>query len=331
LRWGAQKAAGTAAKEVGKAVAGKVAVGGISKLLGGILAPSTGGLSIAASFLVDGALSIGGKILGGITGGLGFLASGAWLGGKDIPASSILTLGPLFIIIAIVFLPFFVSFSGTTRNAAIVTSYAGGGEGPGEVVGPIEYTGPTPSGPLQCLNYNVTPKRFDDVNAHPFTPAQGSTVNQALNEYPQLGLYNCLLSCPQNKINLYQGGASPWWGWAAGVGEVVIYDGFFAASAGNHLRARLIAHELAHEMSYIHPDIRKAFFNGTTSTPKGYCGCLGTYPSGKRRVGACSPLETPDETFAEAAAMFLTGENLQSLCQPAYNFMSNIFKECAVK
>ena len=110
--------------------------------------------------------------------------------------------------------------------------------------------------------------------------------------------------------------------------DVVIYNGFLRPALTT-TSARGLSHELARTGA---PGDKSAFLNGTTSQPRGYCGCLGTYPSGtKQRGGGCSPFETPDETFAESAAMFLTGENLQSLCAPGYNFMSSVFNSCAEK
>lgn len=105
--------------------------------------------------------------------------------------------------------------------------------------------------------------------------------------------------------------------------------------------ARIVAHEFAHELSYFHPEAMNAFMNGTTgpdtttpgsiiksAIPKGYCGHpLCTYPSGF--YGTCSSLETTDETFAEAAAMYLTGEDLYALCPASFYFMQQLFGQCA--
>jgi len=159
------------------------------------------------------------------------------------------------------------------------------------------------------------------------TSDQGNKINSAVNAYPQFGLYNCLLNCPQNKISIYGDGNSEWWGWTVNSNSVVIYNGFFV-SGSVHMQARLLAHELAHTLAAHSPGVFSAFLYGTTGAPRGYCGCLGTYPSGKGG-GPCSPLETEDETFAESAAMFLTGENLQSLCPAGYNFMNTLFSRCA--
>ena len=215
----------------------------------------------------------------------------------------------------------------TNTMASFPTSGTGEFTGEEGSVGPIQYTGPQPSGPFQCLNFNVSPATFNEVRAVPLTSGQGGTLNNALNTYPQLGLYNCLLDCPQHKTDIYSGGASNWWGWTVNAHTVVLYNGFFA-SGSVHLQARLIAHEFAHILAANDSGVFSAFMHGTTGSPAGYCGCLGTYPSGTPKK-PCSPLETPSETFAEAAAMFLTGENLQSLCPAAYNFMSVLFNQCA--
>jgi hypothetical protein len=239
----------------------------------------------------------------------------------------------LIIVFLAVGLPLFLAQSRLNGTmGSFPTSMGSSGSG---YTGPIQYTGPQFTGDLQCLNYNVAQKVFTDqqtgnsVSAGPMTSAQGDTLNAALSLYPQLGLYNCILNCPQYKAGLYADGASGWWGWTPESASIVIYDGFFASS-DTHLQARLIAHELAHEVAANHNDIESAFLNGTTTSPKGTCGCLGTYPSRDSHPGqACDSRETPDETFAEAAAMFLTGENLQSLCPSAYTFMNNLFGQCA--
>jgi len=71
-------------------------------------------------------------------------------------------------------------------------------------------------------------------------------------------------------------------------------------------------------------DIFNAFYHGTTDETAGYCGRpLGTYPGN----------ETVSETFAEAAAMYLSGEErlLKTLCPAAYSFMDRLFRRCSNK
>ncbi len=253
---------------------------------------------------------------------------GRWLKGLAVPGAGevpgdrwILGVGCGAILLIFFILPIVTQLN---IDSALITrlQMAGGGEGEGEIVGPIAYTGPPASGPLQCLNFNVSPKQFGDVAAKPFSSGQGNIVNGAVNAFPQLGVYNCLIQCPQKKINMYSGGPSSWWGWApsANPGNLIVYDGFFAASGGMHAQARLLAHELAHEWAYTSPNVIDQF------QQEGYCGKLCTYPSGKR--GACSKLETLDETFAESAAMYITGENLQSLCPKGQGFMDKMFRSC---
>lgn len=208
---------------------------------------------------------------------------------------------------------------------------AGGSEGPdgprnspGGTMGPISYTGPQPAGNLQCTNYNVSSREFCDdsgcITGDPLSSEQATIMNGVLGSYNQLGLYNCLLGCPQNNVSFYSGGSSPWYGWAAASRSVVLYDGFFTASGGSQEQARLLAHEMAHTYTQIHPDVQIAF------EQEGYCGRLCTYPSGN--LGNCSPNETARETFAESAAMYIIGQDLQSLCPKGYAFIDRLFRSC---
>jgi hypothetical protein len=161
LSWGARRAAAGAAKGIGKAAAEKVAVAGATKAVGAVAGGVVGGPvgSFVLGLVLDKVLSIGGKILGGITGGLGFLASGAWLQGKDVPFSSMLILGPFLLICAVAILPFVVIFSETTRKTALITSYNVGVGGYEE--GPIVDCQTNRSDPL-CKIESCVPQKAGD-------------------------------------------------------------------------------------------------------------------------------------------------------------------------
>ena len=234
--------------------------------------------------------------------------------------------GLLTIVLIAICLPLVATILMMNVRLAAIPTRAGG---PTQYTGPLQYAGPLPAGALSCLNYNVAPDQFCDssgcVNAGPMTADQGASINQVLESEAgrPLGLYNCLLGCPSNKVGIYADGESKWWGWTYDSGAIVLYNGFFA-SGGAHQRIRLIAHEFAHVLNGRSADIFNAFYHGTTDEPAGYCGRpLGTYPGN----------ETVSETFAEAAAMYLSGEErlLKTLCPAAYSFMDRLFRRCSNK
>ena len=142
-------------------------------------------------------------------------------------------------------------------------------------------------------------------------------MNTALKAYPQIGLYSCILGCPANAVNFTAfntTSSSGYWAWApsAKPGYIFFYDGAFSASSTRSL-ARLIAHELAHQIQYSKINIYNSYL------AKGYCGPLGTY----------GWTEWPSETFAEAAGMYMIGDPLlKQKCEKGYSFMQNMFSTC---
>jgi hypothetical protein len=136
--------ANKALKEGGKAIAGKVASGGLAKLIGGIFGTAVGGPgpgSAVGAFLAGAVTSLGGKLFGGIKGWL----EGRSASGELIPVPSASSLLYIVLFAAVGFLIIF-SFPEINRQMALVTSYGAGtggamgqpgAEGGGTVPGPI--------------------------------------------------------------------------------------------------------------------------------------------------------------------------------------------------
>mgnify|MGYP001558513327 CR=1 FL=1 len=182
---------------------------------------------------------------------------------------------------------------------------------------PVPDFGPIKQSPNACIQYGAGTSAPDNKKSYQFNSSQQDKMNTALKAYPQIGLYSCILECPANAVNFTAfntTSSSGYWAWApsAKPGYIFFYDGAFSASSTRSL-ARLIAHELAHQIQYSKINIYNSYL------AKGYCGPLGTY----------GWIEWPSETFAEAAGMYMIGDPLlKQKCEKGYSFMQNMFSTC---
>lgn len=182
---------------------------------------------------------------------------------------------------------------------------------------PVPDFGPIKQSPNACIQYGAGTSAPDNKKSYQFNSSQQDKMNTALKAYPQIGLYSCILGCPANTVNFTAfntTSSSGFWAWApsAKPGYIFFYNGAFSASSTRSL-ARLIAHELAHQIQYSKINIYNSYL------AKGYCGPLGTY----------GWTEWPSETFAEAAGMYMIGDPLlKQKCEKGYSFMQNMFSTC---
>jgi hypothetical protein len=141
--------------------------------------------------------------------------------------------------------------------------------------------------------------------------------------YPMLGCYSKILNCPSTRIDITEfpaaSGGPGAYAPSREPGNIIFYPTFFTYST--YFFGRTLAHEMMHEVEWFYPKIYDAFMNGAIGgLPKGYCGPLGTYTAG---------VENSYETMAEAAGLYVVGNPLlQQKCQPAYEFMKQLFGQC---
>lgn len=164
--------------------------------------------------------------------------------------------------------------------------------------------------------------------SRPLTPDEEAAVAAAVTSYPQLAVYGRVLA-DSGKINLtaFSVSGGNFYGYAPSDhrGNIIFYANAFGESFRGRPLARLLAHELAHQVEWFKPEVFDAYFRGTVTTPRAYCGPLGTYVTGVTEV--------PEETFAEAAAIYLMNQQdpasqknyLQARCPAGFEFMRSLF------
>jgi hypothetical protein len=230
-------------------------------------------------------------------------------------------------VVLVFFLPLFPLFNLPAFNQSMIdTSLAtnmGGGEGTGnEPSVPPPSFGPINGSVTDCIvSQSIT---IDGVTTLVLSADRAGRIQNISHQYPQLGCYSQVLQCPTQKINIsaFPADSGGYGGYAPSrsPGNIIFYPKFFTYN--DYYFARTFAHEMMHEVEWLHSDIYDAFMHGAAdgSFSKGYCGPLGTYTAG---------FESDYETMAEAAALYMVGNPLlQQKCLPAYNFMRTLFSQC---
>ena len=205
-------------------------------------------------------------------------------------------------------------------NSSLATT-SEGGMGNEAHVPPPDF-GPINGSITDCVTSQGT--NIEGTQTLTLTAGRAGQIQSISQKYPQLGCYSQVLQCPTTKINItafaVQSGGLGGYAPSGMPGNIIFYPAFFAY--GDYDFARTLAHEMMHEVEWLHSDIYDAFINGTTdgSFPKGYCGPLGTYTAGN---------ENSYETMSEAAGLYMVGNPLlQQKCQSAYDFMKKLFSQC---
>lgn len=241
-------------------------------------------------------------------------------------------------IIILFVLPTFFNFSFISQvsktSALLCSEFTGGaycgGRGPGVGQYPpgnyFDIGSLTNLGPFNCFAPTSTGITSGDGTSAPLTTTQADKIRRVTAANPSLALYSCVLGCGANPINV---SAYPFPNANREVfgsvysedypGNIVWWSNAFGAS--DDALAENMAHEMAHILEQRKPEIFDAYAYGTTTTPKAYCGPLGTYPAGLR--------ETIDETFAESARFYLTNNGiLKALCPQSVAFFDSLFLQC---
>lgn len=217
----------------------------------------------------------------------------------------------------------------TLQDAALLTNYdKAGGAGqeeyiPGNYFANIDLTN---LGPFDCFSPTSTGITTGNGQSQPLSSSQAEKVRGAIASTPSLSLYSCVLGCGSSKVNT---SAFPYSNINTDVyatvdsinnpDNIIWWSNAFKNS--DEALAANMAHELAHILNQRRPEIFDAYLHGTTSSPRAYCGKLGTYPDGLN--------ESESETFAEAARLYLTDNGiLKKLCPQSVDFFDSLFLQC---
>jgi len=289
-----------------------------------------GALNSALGFVGGGLSSVATGLFGGLVGSLFGGSLGSIFGGllgprqKTRLVDDMPKLLALVIIIAIIVLFVFPSFfnSSFVRN---MTEYAAmfvrSEEQPdrftdsNEEFPPpdyIDFSG-LDSKEFNCLAFgqgiNTSYGQSQSLN-----PSQQAKITSTINDYPQLKLLSCSLGCPANQVNITafsRDGVYAGFAPSAHPGNIVFYPRAFGFRPPGF--ARLLAHELAHNIDWLSPGVEGGF------AALG-CGKTGTYPWD----------ETPAETFAEAVSLYMIGDPLiKTYCGgKALEYFNGVFNQC---
>lgn len=269
---------------------------------------------------------IGADLLRGLVNkGLSVIKSLLFVGTSSSPEDNLILVGvaALALVFFLPILPLFnlPAFNQSMIDTSLATSVPESGMGNEPSVPPPNF-GPINGSITDCIMSQST--TIEGSTTLTLSPDRASRIQDVSQKYPQLGCYSQVLNCPTQKINITAfpqdngdlGGYAP----HGSPGNIIFYPAFFRYD--NYYFARTLAHEMMHEVEWLHSNIYDAFMYGAAdgSFNKGYCGPLGTYKAGN---------ENSYETMAEAAALYMVGNPLlQQKCLPAYNFMRTLFSQC---
>ena len=253
----------------------------------------------------------------------------------DMPL--LLSLVVVVTVVVLFVLPTFLNpsfISNLSKSSALLCSefttgaYCGGRGGPTDQYPPGNYfdIGSLNLGPFDCFAPTSIGVSTGDGVSTPLSQKEADLVKAAIESQSSLALYSCVLGCSTNPINIssykFPNANDEVYGSVYSKdhpGNIVWWSNAF--SHGPEALAENMAHEMAHILQQRRKDIFEAWAYGTTTTPKAYCGPLGTYASGR--------IETIDETFAETARFYLSNNGiLNAKCLQSVAFFDSLFLQC---